>query len=70
MNTTKAAAKMTRLLTIALAVLTLASCAKKNNWVTRRYHSLTTRYNVHFNGKESYKEGINLLRAAADVLFS
>ena len=63
MNTTKAASKMTRLLTIALAVLTLASCAKKNNWVTRRYHSLTTRYNVHFNGKESYKEGINLLYA-------
>ena len=30
---------------------------QKNTFMSRQYHSLTTHYNVYFNGKESLKEG-------------
>lgn len=37
----------------------LGSCStKKNTKAVRLYHAMTTRYNVHFNGNESYKEGV------------
>ncbi len=36
-----------------------SSCSQqKNNWQNRAYHSTTTRYNIYFNGNESFKEGI------------
>ncbi|MEG0795782.1 MAG: hypothetical protein RR397_04635 [Odoribacter sp.] len=36
-----------------LFVLLLSGCSvKKNNFFSRNYHQLTTRYNVYFNGKE------------------
>lgn len=31
---------------------------KKNTGLTRFYHGLTTKYNILFNGTESYKEGV------------
>jgi len=31
---------------------------KKNTGLTRFYHGLTTKYNILFNGSESYKEGV------------
>lgn len=35
------------------------SCStKKNTGATRFYHGLTTKYNILFNGTESYKEGV------------
>lgn len=40
----------------------LASCSvKKNTKATRFYHSLTTRYNVYFNGNENYKEQLQIM---------
>lgn len=47
-------------LLIGLAALLMAGgCStKKNTAGTRFYHSLTTRYNVYFNGNEAYKEGM------------
>ncbi len=39
--------------------LLLASCStKKNTGITRSYHNVTSRYNILFNGKESYKKGV------------
>ncbi len=35
-----------------------ACSTKKNTGLTRFYHGLTTKYNILFNGTESYKEGI------------
>lgn len=32
--------------------------------MARRYHALTTRYNIKFNGEESYKDGLEQLRQA------
>lgn len=46
---------------IGLAVLILgtAGCStKRNNFFTRQYHRLTTRYNVYFNGNEALKAGV------------
>jgi tetratricopeptide (TPR) repeat protein len=49
----------------ALPVLLLCDCStKKNTLVSRTYHELTTRYNVHFNGKQSYNEGIAFINSS------
>ncbi|MDR1755363.1 MAG: hypothetical protein LBR65_00140 [Culturomica sp.] len=40
-------------------LLILSGCStKKNNFFTRQYHELTTRYNVYFNGNEALKGGV------------
>ena len=40
-------------------LLLLCGCStQKNTWAARRYHALTTRYNVRFNGQESYRKGM------------
>lgn len=45
-----------------LVVMIFSSCAaRKNNWFTRHYHAMVTKYNIYFNGHESYKEGIKLM---------
>ena len=46
---------------IAVAALLVAavSCSpKKNTKASRFYQGLTTRFNVHFNGYETYKESL------------
>jgi tetratricopeptide (TPR) repeat protein len=43
----------------------MSACStKKNTLVTRTFHEVTTRYNVSFNGKLSYDEGINFIYKA------
>ena len=38
----------------------LTNCSvEKNTGTTRFYHGLTARYNIYFNGYESFKEGLN-----------
>ena len=41
-----------------LVVFFQGCSTEKNSGVTRTYHNVTTRYNVLFNAKESYKSGI------------
>ena len=37
----------------------LFSCStEKNTALSRSYHNLTSHYNVYFNGREAYKQGI------------
>ena len=37
----------------------LVSCSvEKNTSLSRNYHNLTSHYNIYFNGKESYKRGL------------
>jgi tetratricopeptide (TPR) repeat protein len=44
---------------IPLLLVFLASCStQKNTPVTRLYHNVTSRYNVLFNGSESYNKGM------------
>ena len=41
-----------------LSAIVLFSCStKKNTFISRNYHMLTTRYNVYFNGSQSMKAG-------------
>ena len=46
------------LLIIGILAVFSACSTKKNTWYSRNYQALNTRYNVNFNGYESYKEGI------------
>jgi C-terminal processing protease CtpA/Prc len=49
--------KFLHILVFSLVVLTFSACSlKKNTWSTRAYQSMNTRFNVYFNGKESYEE--------------
>jgi len=42
-----------------LFILGLVSCSvEKNTSLSRNFHNLTSHYNIYFNGKESYKRGI------------
>lgn len=44
---------------LILPVLLVASCSStKNTWRERAVQSLNTRFNVYFNGKKSYDEGL------------
>ena len=40
----------------------IASCTtKKNTFFYRAYHGTTTRFNIYFNGNESYKEAVEII---------
>ncbi|MCB2220936.1 MAG: tetratricopeptide repeat protein [Bacteroidetes bacterium] len=46
-----------------LVLLTTYSCSTKKNTFTRRvYHNLTGHYNMYWNGRESYREGVMQLK--------
>lgn len=55
--------KVKLLYTIAI-ILALFSCSrttlnmKNNNWNTRTYHNVTSKYNIYFNGNEAYEKGV------------
>lgn len=50
---------------LSLVIIIFAGCStKKNTWARRNFHSMTTKYNIAFNGNESYKEGLNNIMAA------
>jgi len=43
----------------AVMLIVIAGCSvEKNTSTTRFYHSLTSRFNIYFNGNESFKAGI------------
>jgi len=42
--------------------LFMACSNKKNTAISRLYHDVNTRYNVHFNANESYKEALQIKR--------
>ncbi|MBP7497730.1 MAG: tetratricopeptide repeat protein [Bacteroidales bacterium] len=44
---------------ISLVLLFAACSTKKDAFLNRAYHNLSAHYNAYFNGKESYKEGVN-----------
>ena len=51
------------ILFFALAVL--CSCStQKNTGASRAYHQMKTRYNIHFNGRIAYLEGLEQIAAA------
>lgn len=55
-------------LLLLLPVLLVTSCSSsKNTWRERAVQSLNTRFNVYFNGKKSYDDGLQaLLQAGKD----
>lgn len=48
---------------IFVTILTFFGCTtEKNTLVTRTYHNTTARYNIYFNGTESYKIGVSSIK--------
>jgi tetratricopeptide (TPR) repeat protein len=45
------------ILTTLVLILPVGCSVKKNTGLSRTYHNLTAKYNVLFNGKESFKKG-------------
>lgn len=54
--------KVKILLISAIIILASACSTKKNTKATRFYHGLTTRFNVYFNGNETYKESLKSMQ--------
>lgn len=52
--------KKTKSISIVIfALFLLHSCStKKDTFISRNFHALTTKYNVLFNGKEAFKKGL------------
>lgn len=48
---------------ISLIYLFLSCSTKKNTFVSRTYHNLTSHYNAYFNGNEAYKQGIKRINS-------
>ncbi len=45
---------------LLVASIFIFSCStKKNTFVTRSFHNITSKYNIYFNANESYNEGIS-----------
>jgi hypothetical protein len=42
----------------------LGCSTKKNKWVNRTFHNITSKYNGYFNGDEALKEGVAMLQTA------
>ena len=56
---------------IAFLLVIISACStQKNTPVTRFYHDLTSRYNVLFNGTESYNKGIRKMEETYNYDFS
>lgn len=49
---------------LALAMLLHSCSTKKNKWLNRTYHNITSRFNGYFNGNETIKEAEAMLREA------
>jgi tetratricopeptide (TPR) repeat protein len=50
---------MKKFIAIPILLFLLVSCStKRNTFVSRSYHNLTSHYNAYFNGNEAYKQGI------------
>jgi hypothetical protein len=47
------------LLAAGLSVLLVTCSVEKNTEASRFYHGMTARYNIYFNGYESYKAGVD-----------
>jgi len=60
-----------RLAANVLLLMFLTSCStQKNTWSSRHFHELNTRYNVHFNGSEAYKQGLKQIKSSHKEDFS
>lgn len=46
-----------------ILILLLGCSAQKNTGISRAYHNLTAKYNVLFNGKESFEKGLGKIDA-------
>ncbi len=58
---------------IACIAMTMIVClcgCKSNTAVTRAFKGMTTKYNLHFNGNEAYKEGLKAMEETHDEEFS
>ncbi len=55
---------------LLLATLLSACSTKHNTWYSRHYQALVTHYNVEWNGKQAYKQGLRTLYAQGHDDFS
>lgn len=55
---------------LSFALLLLAGCSnKKNTYVSRQYHGVTTYFNVFFNGKDAFNQGVKKAEKTEPVGF-
>ncbi|MEZ5069478.1 MAG: tetratricopeptide repeat protein [Bacteroidales bacterium] len=56
---------------VVVLLSVLSSCSvEKNTSLSRNYHSLISHYNIYFNGRESYKKGLDRARTELNFDYS
>ena len=51
--------KLSKIFVFSIVLLYVCSCGtKKNTLINRKFHSLTTKYNVLFNGEQAFLKGL------------
>ena len=51
--------KLSKIFVFSIVLLYVCSCGtKKNTFINRKFHSLTTKYNVLFNGEQAFLKGL------------
>ncbi|MBN1158097.1 MAG: hypothetical protein JXA61_01845, partial [Bacteroidales bacterium] len=50
--------KAFRIVPVFVTLIALGCSVEKNTLVSRTYHNVTSRFNVYFNGRESYEDGL------------
>ena len=56
---------------LLLSICMVCSCStQKNTWISRTHHIINTKYNVYYNGYESYKKGLQNIADANNDDFS
>ncbi len=57
--------KITSKIFVTFSIILVVSCStKKDSLISRNFHTLTTKYNVLFNGQESFKKGLEDINAS------
>lgn len=54
--------KKTNIIFLFILLVSLGCSTQKNTWLSRGYHNLTARYNVLFNGQQSFSSGEEKMR--------
>ena len=54
------------LIVLATGLMVSSCSVEKNTGLSRFYHNLTSNYNIYFNGRQAYLEGMERIRDACD----
>ena len=62
--------KIRLFISLILATTMLSCSTQKNTWASRCFHQTKTKYNIHFNGRIAFEEGLDAIRDSHEDNYS